>query len=196
MTSLAAIGSSEKCAGALLPGGDHAVDPLSLKGRPVRQTDDRGFGRRGKIRETAAERHARPALPVGALDHPGAFGLEEVRARDYDDLLDRARPHALEDAREEEALLRGAEAGGRASRQHHRGDHGSWSNARRTRARAISSLYSFPGSGVAPSRSSGESSAHGTGATPARASRVRPETRAAATPTIANENLRRSIAFR
>ena len=66
-------------------------------------------------------------------------------------------------------------------------------DARSTSARAISTLYAVPGSGVA---ASSDSRSHGIGAAPESAIRVWPPMRAAATPTSANDQRFRSIAFR
>src|SRR6266576_3359396 len=74
--------------------------------------------------------------------------------------------------------------------------HATASSARRTSASAISTLYAVPASGVAPASASRESSTHGIGATPARTILRSPLVRAAATPTIGNDQRWRSIAFR
>ena len=76
--------------------------------------------------EPAAERRARPALPVRAADEPDTDLRRDVtkvvRALDHDDLVHRALRDPLEHAREEEALLRGAEARRGAGGEHDRGD--------------------------------------------------------------------------
>ena len=80
---------------------DDAVDGARVEVGPVGERDDGGLGVVGKRRETAAERGARAALPVGAVD---AFHGERMRAADDDDLFRRSpsratRPRRREDAR-------------------------------------------------------------------------------------------------
>src|SRR5262249_38773283 len=68
--------------------------------------------------------------------------------------------------------------------------------ARRTGARAISPLSAVPESGADASRAASSATSQGIGATPARPILTSAPKRAAATPTIGNDQRLRSIAFR
>ena len=103
MAAVAAVARGDDRRAALAPGCDDAVDRRRGELRPVGEHDHRRLDLRAERGEPAAERGARPALPVRAGD--GAFEL--VRTRDDHDLIDAAE--SLEHGGEEQALLRRAE---------------------------------------------------------------------------------------
>ena len=91
------------------PLADHPLDGLRREVRPVREDDDRRL-RVGRQRgEAAAQRRARPFGPIGTADY-ACIGLDVVRAKDDDDVLDGGAAYLPQHFREEEALLRRAEA--------------------------------------------------------------------------------------
>ena len=111
MATIARIAGGDYPPGAHAPRSQDSGDRLGSEVRAVGETDDRGLDLGAEGREPAAKRGATPAFPVRALDHPGALGLEPVRACDDDDLVHRTCREPLEHAREQEPLLRRAEAG-------------------------------------------------------------------------------------
>jgi hypothetical protein len=111
MATIARIACGDDRPRAHAPGGQYAGDRLGSEVRAVGETDDRRLDLGAEGRKPAAKRGAAPAFPVRALDDPGAVGLEPVRACDDDDFVHRACREPLEHAREQEPLLRRAEAG-------------------------------------------------------------------------------------
>ena len=110
MPALARVGRDDDLARAVAPRVEDAVDGRGREVRPVREADDRGLGVRVEGSQAAAKRRSGPPLPLAARDDAGALDVELVRAGDDDDVVDARSPETLEDAGEEEALLRPAEA--------------------------------------------------------------------------------------
>jgi hypothetical protein len=170
MAAVARVARRDRVGAGRAPGRDDAIDRGRREVGTVGEDDNGGFDLRAERFEAAAKRRAGAALPVRTVDDPGV-GVERVGAADHHDLVDLARAHALEHARQQQALLRSAEPGRGACRE----DDGGYVQrltARRPSARASSTLYALPGSGWAASSASSESSAHGIGATPASARRT------------------------
>ena len=69
--------------------GDHAVDGLGREVRPVAEDDDRGLGLLVERVQAAAQRSARPALPVATVDGRRAR-LDLVRTEDDEHAVDGA----------------------------------------------------------------------------------------------------------
>lgn len=107
MATLAAVARGDDRLTVLAPGRDHALDRLGREVGPVGEDDHRGLGIAPG--QAATERGSRAALPLGAADH-ARVDLDLVRAEDDDDLVHRGASKALQDFREKESLLRGAEA--------------------------------------------------------------------------------------
>src|SRR5688572_30912918 len=103
MAADAAVARRDERIAALAPRREHTLDRRRGEVGAVREHDHGRLDAVVERGETAAERRARPALPVRAVDR----ALERVRSRDDDDLIDSRQP--LEDGGEEEALLRRAE---------------------------------------------------------------------------------------
>jgi len=74
---------NERCA-ARPPGYEHALDRGRRELGAVREDDDGCLDAGVERREPTAQRGARPAFPVRAVDR----ALERVRSRDDDDLVD------------------------------------------------------------------------------------------------------------
>lgn len=109
MAALALVGRRHDGVASLAPGGDDALHGLRREIGPVGEEDDRRLDVRRERLEPAAERRAGPALPIGAANDPGV-GFHVVRAEDDDDLVHRRAPHPFEHLRQEQPLLRRAEA--------------------------------------------------------------------------------------
>ena len=89
----------------------------------VGEDDDDGRHVGAERREAAAERRARAVRPLGAPDQSCPGGLVElVRSLHDHDLVDRRLAEPLEDAGEQDALLRAAEARRLAGGEDDRGD--------------------------------------------------------------------------
>jgi hypothetical protein len=120
---LAAVRRGDYTGAGLAPGGHDAVDRLRSEVGAVGEHDDGGFDVGTEGLETAAERGARPSLPVRAVDGVGT-GLDRVCAENDDNLIDGARAvHAREHRFEQNPLLRGAESRRGAGSQNDRRDH-------------------------------------------------------------------------
>ena len=117
MAALTAVARGDDRLALLAPRRDHALHRLGREVGPVGEHDHDGLGvQRG---QAAAEGGSGAALPLWAADD-ARVGLDVVRAEDDDDLLHRGAPEPLQDLGEQDALLRGAEAGRRAGREHNR----------------------------------------------------------------------------
>jgi len=181
----AAVGRRHGAAALGAPAVDHPVDSAGIQIGAVREDDQGSFDIVRERGEPAAERGAGAEVPLGARDDT-AVRLERMGPRHDDNVVDGARTHGSEDAREEHSLLRRARPvpGRGTGCEDDRVDQGrTLATARATSAFATGTFQAVRGRGVTASRSAGESRSHGMGATPASAIRVSPPTRAAATPT-------------
>ena len=159
------------------PDVDHAVDRLRAQVWAVAEHDDRSLGLGRQRLETAAKRRAGTALPLRAADRPAPRSRARARRA--------PRPRRPRSSSERvPARARGGAAASasrtgstrrpRARPPRLRCGHASRraSSARRTSARASSSLYAVPASGVACVEVGRGLEAHGIGATPDSASRT------------------------
>ena len=109
MAALAAVARRDDGVAARAPLANHPLDSLWREVRPVREDDDSGLRFRRQRREAAAQRRAGPLRPFGTADD-ARVGLDVVRAEHDHDVVDGGAMHPLEHLREEEPLLRRAEA--------------------------------------------------------------------------------------
>jgi len=113
VASIAVVRGDDDLRGALAPNLDHTVDCRRREVGPVGEDDDRSLDLVSERAEAAAKRRSPSALPLGAL-HRRSVRVELVRTG-HDERLGRgALPNAFENGPEQGALLRGAEAPGRA----------------------------------------------------------------------------------
>ena len=108
------------------PARDDAGDGRGREIGPVGEDDDRRIGPVRQRGETAAERCARPALPVRAADDTSAMvriRFERVRALDHDDLVHRRPGQPVEDVVDQQLLLGSAESRRRSGGEDDRADH-------------------------------------------------------------------------
>lgn len=123
MPTLAAVRRRNDVPGARAPRLEDSRDRGRSEIRSVRQADDGRFDFRAEGCEGGSKRRTGPALPLGAVDDARVVHVEWIGARDDDDLVDGRSSQPLEDAREEEELLRRTETARGSGRQHHRCDH-------------------------------------------------------------------------
>src|SRR5947208_3975846 len=110
-------GSDDGRVGSML---QHPLDSSRIELGSVGEYDEGRVDVVAERSEPAAQRRARPALPVWAAHdaHRETELVERVGALDHDDLADRGLREALEHGGQEDELLRRAVAGRRARRQH------------------------------------------------------------------------------
>ena len=117
MAALAAVARGDDRLSRLAPGGDDALDCLRREVGAVGEHDHRGVG--VQPGQATAQGGPGASFPVGAPDDP-RVGLDVVGAQDDDDLVHRRPPEPLQDLRQEQPLLRRAEARRRAGREDNR----------------------------------------------------------------------------
>ena len=119
MPALAAVARGDDRLALVAPGTDHALDRLGREVGAVGEHDHRGLCvQRG---QATAKGGARASLPVGAADDARVC-LDVVRADHDDHLVHRRLPQPRQNLREEQPLLRRAEARRGARGKDDRGD--------------------------------------------------------------------------